>query len=125
MVEDAESYHCVATPRPDVVVVSIRGQVSGGPTVARMTGRVEAALREGRDMLLFFDFEGFTHYEPKVRASYTRAITSHLDHLSALYVHADSKLVRMGTTVAGLVIPQVRLVDRDEFHTRLEAALAK
>jgi len=72
---------------------------------------------------VFFDLEGSQQYDSNVRVRYTDAIRKALTHVDAVYVVADSRIVRMGATVAGIVIPQLRLVQRQEFGQRLEAAL--
>jgi hypothetical protein len=71
---------------------------------------------------VFFDLEGFKRYHSDVRILYTQAIRQSLANTESVLVYSDSNLVRMGATVAGLVLPQLRLVSRTEFEDRFTAA---
>lgn len=108
-----------------VVVVRISGVIAAGADTNRITRFLSETVTEApAGVEVFFDLEGFTRYDSDVRVKYTEAVREHGSKVERIWVYADSKLVRMGTSVAGLALRQLRLVDRDLFDERLRAAIA-
>jgi hypothetical protein len=118
-------YQGVGVVRPDLIVVRIHGRIPKGPETDRITSHLAELCSAAKGIQVFFDLEGFTHYATEVRVRYTEAIRSHLPHVDGVFVYADSKIVRMGATVAGLVIPQLRVIGRQEFDRRLDEATGR
>lgn len=110
--------------RPDVFHVRIQGEIRFDPGVVRLTDQLGAWVREASCCTVFMDLDGFTQYDSEVRAGYTQAMLTNRKGLDALYIFANSKIVRMGVSVASIAIAQLRSVGRDAFDDALATALA-
>jgi hypothetical protein len=121
--ETPDGYQAVAIVRPSLIVVRIHGEVQSGSGTSRVAGHLAQAIARGVGISVFFHLEGFRRYDTELRVRYTDAIRAHLDNVTRVWVYADSKLVKMGASVAGLVLPQLRLIDRVQFLALLEQEL--
>lgn len=109
-----------------LLFVRIAGKIPAGAETNRVTQFLSSAIAEEKGrVVVFFDLESFSHYDSEVRTRYTDAILAHTANVDHIWVYADSKMVRMGATVAGLVLPQLRLVARKVFDAELERAVAR
>lgn len=107
-----------------VILVRVCGFIRQGAETNRITQCLADEVRDCPGLThLFFDLKGFTHYDSDVRVRYTDAARQHGDKVARIWVFADSRLVRMGTSVAALVLRQVHLVDRHIFEKELRDAL--
>jgi hypothetical protein len=103
-----------------LIVVRIEGSIHAGPDLVRLTSKLSGHIREASGAVsVFFDLAGFVRYESEVRVRYTEAIRQHGDKVDRILVYADGRLVKMGAQVAGLVLPQLRIVSRTEFDQAL------
>lgn len=124
-VSDANSSQVVAVYRGGVIVVRIRGVVRAGPDTNHITAKLaQAVATNPRSTRVFFDLEGFTQYDSDVRVRYTEALRPQSSRVERIYVYAVSRLVRMGASVASLVLPQLKLVDRQQFDRLLREAIS-
>lgn len=104
-------------------LIRLHGAVDGDPGTTRCQEALERLVGQGTAPQVFFDLRGFVRYETRVRAGYTAALRPHLGRLQSIWVVADSKVVRMGATVARLVLPVLEVVDPGDFDDKLEAAI--
>lgn len=122
--QDARGYQGVFAYERGLVLVRISGDIAAGAETNRITQHLrETIARTSGKVSAFFDLESFHHYHSDVRSRYTDAIVSNSAKVERVWVYADSKLVRMGATVAGLALRQLRLVDRAEFDAELRRLL--
>lgn len=121
--QEPEGFQSVTVIRPNLVLVRISGAIPSGPGTASVSGLLADAVAATPGVAVFFDLEGFHRYDSQVRVAYTDAIRVNLKNARAVYIYADNKLVRMGSSVAGLVIPQLQIVDLQRFEKLLEGAL--
>jgi hypothetical protein len=109
-----------------VLFVRLAGVVDAGAETNTMARRLSDAIaRASGQVEVFADLHGFVRYHSDVRTRYTSALTDHGSKIARVWVLADSKLVRMGATVAGLVLRQLRVVDRATFDATLRSALSR
>jgi hypothetical protein len=121
-----KSYQSVSSYAGDVILVRIHGSVNADADNETITSKLsERVASSVRDVHVFFDLEGFTRYESRVRVRYTDALTTHGSKINAIYVFADSRLVRMGASVAGMVLRQLSLVDRNAFDRLLRDRIGR
>jgi len=119
-VEDAQGSQRVAMYRQGLVVVWIQGTVRAGPNTNQIADRLSHLVGGSpRDVHVFMDLAGFRQYDSDVRVRYTNALVNH-PQLKRIVVFADSRIVRMGASVASMVLPQLRLVERPTFERELE-----
>lgn len=119
-VEDAQGAQRVAMYRQGLVVVWIHGTVRAGPNTNQITDKLSHIVGGSpRDVHVFMDLAGFRQYDSDVRVRYTNALVNH-PQLKRIVVYADSRIVRMGASVAGMVLPQLSLVERPTFERELE-----
>lgn len=122
-VDDAQGSQRVAMYRQGLVVVWIHGTVRAGPNTNQIADKLSHIVGGSpRDVHVFMDLGGFRQYDSDVRVRYTNALVNHTQ-LKRIVVYADSRIVRMGATVAGMVLPQLSLVDRATFERELEALI--
>lgn len=122
-VEDAQGSQRVAMYRQGLVVVWIQGTVRSGPNTNHITDKLSHMVGGSpRDVHVFMDLAGFRQYDSEVRVRYTNALVNH-PQLKRALVFADSRIVRMGASVAGMVLPQLSLVDRPTFEHELETLI--
>ena len=108
-------YQGVAVLRDDLMVVRMHGHAQSGEVTDRVSGHLREALQGAHKAWVFFDLEDFRGYQPAVRVRYTDGIRSNLAGVEAVIVFGTAKVVKMGATIASMVIPQLRSVDRSEF----------
>jgi hypothetical protein len=114
----------VSVYRGGVALVRIQGVIRKGTETNRITRFLGDIVRDSMSPVhVFFDLKGFTHYDSDVRVRYTEAVRQHGAKVSRIWVFADSRVVRMGTSVAALALRQLRLVERSEFDKELRNAL--
>lgn len=119
-VEDDLGSQRVAMYRQGLVVVWIQGTVRAGPNTNHISDKLSHIVRGSpRDVHVFMDLAGFRQYDSDVRVRYTNALVNN-PQLKRIVVYADSRIVRMGASVAGMVLPQLSLVDRAKFERELE-----
>lgn len=119
-VDDAQGSQRVAMYRQGLVVVWIQGTVRAGPNTNQIADRLSHLVGGSpRDVHVFMDLAGFRQYDSDVRVRYTNALVHH-PQLKRIVVYADSRIVRMGASVAGMVLPQLSLVERPTFERELE-----
>jgi hypothetical protein len=71
---------------------------------------------------LFVDFEGLTGYAPSLRSGGVDILRAKHSQLASVHVLSKSSIVRMGVTMAALVIKALRLHgSRKEFDTAMLA----
>jgi len=122
-VEDAQGSQRVAMYRQGLVVVWIHGTVRAGPNTNQITDKLSYIVGGSpRDVHVFMDLAGFRQYDSDVRVRYTNALVNH-PQLKRIVVYADSRIVRMGASVAGMVLSQLSLVERPMFDHQLEELL--
>jgi hypothetical protein len=121
--QDAKSYQGVFAYERGLVLVRISGDIAAGAETNRITQHLRETIARTSGKVSVFDLESFSHYHSEVRSRYTDAIVSNSAKVERVWVYADSKLVRMGATVAGLALRQLRLVDRAEFDAELRRLL--
>ncbi len=89
--EDSEGYQSVTGYPDGLLVVRIRGGLRANSHTARVTGRLQRAIGASSSRVqVFFDLEGFTRYESRVRTEYTQAVAKHTNKVDRVYVYASS-----------------------------------
>jgi hypothetical protein len=121
---DDKGYQRVSVYRDGVVFVRIAGDISSGAETNRITQYLRDAIaRVPGKVTLFMDLGAFHHYQSDVRTRYTDAVLASTSKVVRIWIYSDSKLVRMGATVAGLALRQLRLLERAPFDAELARAL--
>jgi hypothetical protein len=109
-----------------VVLVRICGKIPAGAETDRITQHLSSSIAEApKGVSVFFDLESFSHYHSEVRTRYTDAVLAHTSKVLRVWIYADSTMVRMGATVAGLVLRQLQLVDRQFFEAELARVMSR
>jgi hypothetical protein len=109
-----------------VLFVRLAGIINAGAEANAITRQLSDAIgRASGKVEMFADCRGFVRYHSDVRTRYTSALTDHGSKIARVWVFADSKLVRMGATVAGLALRQLRVLDRAAFDSTLRSALSR
>lgn len=119
-VDDKHGSQRLAVYRQGLVVVWIRGAIHAGPNTTLITDKLSRIVDGSPGGVhVFMDLAGFRQYDSEVRVRYTNALANH-PQLERILVYADSRIVRMGASVAGMVLTQLRLVERSRFERELE-----
>jgi hypothetical protein len=123
-VHDAKGYQGVFLYGTRLVFVRISGDIAAGAETQRITQYLRDTIAQlpGK-VTVFMDLESFRRYHSDVRTRYTDALVSNSAKVEHLWVYADSKLVRMGATVAALALRQLHLVERATFDKELLRAI--
>lgn len=121
--DDAQGSQRLAMYRQGLVVVWLQGAIRAGPETTHITDKLSSMVKGSpRDVHVFMDLAGLRQYDSEVRVRYTNALANH-PQLKRILVYADSRIVRMGASVAGMVLTQLRLVERSRFENELEQLL--
>jgi hypothetical protein len=108
---------------PSVVVVTATGHLDS--TLGKhVIGTVDTLVRDGARHL-FFDLEELNDYVTEARLEITRVLLESRSNVLSIHVLARSRIVRLGASVAALVLDGLILYrDRDRFTAALRNALA-
>jgi hypothetical protein len=102
----------------------ISGVIDAGAETNRIAQHLSDSVQAAPErVLVFFDLASFSRYHSDVRIQYTEALRKHGRKVETIWVYAESKLVRMGATVASMVLRQLHLVDREVFDAELRKAV--
>lgn len=116
----------LSLPAPSVIVLTLRGHVPPSEDNLAYANALGAAVdRAGGQASVFFDLLELTGYDSELRRALTDALKPRAAQCRQIVVRAESRLVRMGVSVARLALPMLELVDRDSFEDRIADALKR
>lgn len=123
--ENATSYLAIHVPKPSVIILTLRGHVKKSPDNITYAEALGAAVGAGGEVSVFFDLLEMTGYDSQLRVALTEALKQRADKCREIVVRAESRLVRMGVSVARLALPNLESVDNDVYDQRVAAALSR
>jgi hypothetical protein len=113
----------ITAPAPRIVVLRMKGHVTADTVPPQVTFLNKLAIREPTDF--FYDLWEMTSYDSALRVDLTDYHLRNRASLRSLHTVAQSKLVRMGVTVANVALRViVQHNDPSAFNTALADAIA-
>jgi hypothetical protein len=111
---------------PQVVLLTMNGRLDDIIAVEIADALAGHLRRATAPVDTFWDLEHLVHYHSAVRVKCTEALTSNRTHVASVQTYSASTLVRMGVSVANLVLGGLirSHSTRAEFDVAMRAAIA-